>query len=85
MRPGVQYNQTYAIAVAWESIRILISKALQNNWKKMHLNCMLNFTQAPVERDCYTNTPKFIELHSDTKWVLNSKNNIYGKCQPGRV
>ena len=85
MLPGVQYNQTYAPVAAWEYIRILLSTLLCNNWKTMQVDYRLYITQAPVERECYMNTPKGIEVQSDTEWVLKDKDNIYGKYQTGRV
>ena len=50
MRPGVHYNQTYAPVAAWESIIILLYTLLHNNWKMMHINYVLAFTQEPVYR-----------------------------------
>ena len=51
----------------------------------MQIDYMLTFTQAPVERECYMKISKGIELQSDTKWVLNTKKNIYRQCKAGRV
>ena len=56
---GVHYNQTYAPVAAWESIGILLSTVLCNNWKTIQLGFLLSFPQEPVERDCYMNIPKF--------------------------
>ena len=55
MRTGVHYNQTYAPVAAWESIRILLYTVLRNNQKMMQINYILDFTQAPVDRECYMN------------------------------
>ena len=53
MRPGVHYNQTYVPVLDWESISILLSKILRNNWDTMQLNYVLVFPREPVDRDCY--------------------------------
>ena len=67
MHPGVHYNQNHAPVAAWESLMIILSTVLHNYWKTMHLGYVLYFTQAPVERECYMNTTKNIEVYSDTK------------------
>ena len=85
MRLRVHYNQTYYPVAAWESISILLYTVLHNNWRTMQLNYMLDFTQEPVERECYMNITKGIEVKSDTEWVLNVKKNIYGQSQADRV
>ena len=51
----------------------------------MHLSYVLVFTQVTFKRECYTSTPKGIEEHRNSYWVLKVKNNIYGKHQKGRV
>ena len=43
----------------------------------MKLDYVLSFTQAPVERDCYMNITKGIEVQIDIKWVIEEKKNIY--------
>ena len=85
MSPGVHCNQNYSPVAAWESIRILFSTVLRNNWKTMQLGYVLVFPQAPVERECYMNILKGIEVNSDTKWVIKVNNNICRKHQAGRV
>ena len=85
MRPGVHYNQTHAPVLAWGFIMILLSTVIRNNWKTMHIDYVLNFPWAPVNRGCYFNIQKVIEVQSDTKWVLKVKKNIYGQRQAGRV
>ena len=85
MHLGVHYSQTYVPVAAWESIIILLYAVLRNNWKTVQTEYVLDFTQAPIEMECYTNITKSIEVQSDTVWVLKVNNTIYGKCQAGRV
>ena len=51
----------------------------------MQLECVLAFSQAPVDRECYTKIQKFIEVQSDTEWVIKINRNIYRQRQEGRV
>ena len=83
--PGVHYNNTYTPVVAWESIRILLYTVLRNNWNTMQIDYVLHFPQQPAKRECYTNIPKGIEVKSYIQWLIESKNNIYGQYQAGRV
>ena len=85
MNPGVYCNKTYEPVAGWDSIMILLSTVLHNNWKMTKIDYVLSFTKAPVERECYMNTPNGIGVHSDTEWVIKSKKNISGKCHAGKV
>ena len=76
MRPGVHYNQNYASVAAWEYISILLSIVLLNNWKTMHIDYVLPLPQAPVDRECYLNISKVVEVQSDTEWLLKVKKSL---------
>ena len=51
----------------------------------MQLDYVLYFSQEPVEREFYTNITKYIEVKSNTVWVIKFKKNIYSQRQEGRV
>ena len=51
----------------------------------MKLYYVLDFTQAPAERECYIEIKKCIELQRDTEWEIKANNNVYGKLQAVRV
>ena len=53
MRLRVHYNQTYYPVAAWEYISILLYTVLHNNLKTMQIDYVLDFTQAPVDMECY--------------------------------
>ena len=53
INPGVYYNQTYDPVASWESIGILLYTVLHNNLKTMQIDYVLDFTQAPVDMECY--------------------------------
>ena len=50
MPPVVQYKQNYSPVAAWDSIIILLSTVLRNNWMTMQPDYVLAFPQSPVER-----------------------------------
>jgi len=84
-REGEHYDHTYAPVASWESIRLLLTMVLRNNWKTKQLDFVLAFPQAPVEKVCYMKVPKGIQIHEEGNWVLQVKKNIYGQKQAGRV
>ena len=51
----------------------------------MQMDYVLYFPPEPVERGCYMNTPKGIEVRSDTRWLIKVNKNIYGQLQEGIV
>ena len=81
IHPGARYNQTYASVVAWEFIMIMFYTAMQNNWKTMQLDYVLNFPQASVHREFYMKIPKGNEVKSATEWVFKANMNIHGQLQ----
>ena len=46
---GVHYDQTYAPVTSWETIRLLLTMVLKNNWKTRQLDYVLAFPQTPAE------------------------------------
>ena len=82
---GVHYDQTYAPVASWETIRLLLTMVLKNNWKTRQLDYVLAFPQAPAERELYMKIPKGIQVDSSTEYVLKVERNLYGQKQAGRV
>jgi len=79
------YDQTFAPAVSWESVRILLAPALRHSWHTIQLGYVLAFPQAPVDWECYMQIPKGIKIDRPGKWALRVHKNIYGEKQGGRV
>ena len=81
----MHYDQTYAPVASWETIRLLLTMVLKNNWKTRQLDYVLAFPQAPAERELYMKIPKGIQVDSSTEYVLKVEQNLYGQKQAGRV
>ena len=62
MKPGVDYDQTYAPVASWNSIRTLLAMTVINKWHTKQLDYVLAFPQAPVEREIYMTIPKGFEI-----------------------
>jgi len=75
------YDQTFAPAASWESVRILLAPVPRNSWHAIQLDCALAFPQAPVDRECCMQIPKGIKIDAPGKWALRVHKNICGqKC-----
>ena len=87
MKKGLHHDETYAPVAKWNSIRILLTLALLNNWHTTQLDYVLAFPQAPVEKELYMHIPKGFEIEGAKKevYVFKLHKNVYGQKQAGRV
>ena len=84
---GVHYDQTHAPVASWNSIRMLLNQTALHRWHTNHLDYVLAYPQAPVERDLYMKIPAGFEIENgkNLDYVLKIHCNIYGQKQAGRV
>ena len=61
------YDQTYTPVASWNIIRLLLILVLVHSWHTIQLDYILAFTQAPVNRYLYMNTPKGFEVERAKK------------------
>jgi hypothetical protein len=54
---GVHYEETYAPAVGWATIRFFMSLAIINNWHTRQLEFVLACPQADIKRELYMKLP----------------------------
>jgi hypothetical protein len=50
MQKGKHYEETYAPAVSWNSLRLLLTLTVVHGWHTRQLDYVLVFPQAPVEQ-----------------------------------
>ena len=55
---GVNYWDTYAPIVSWESVRTLLTLALTKGWITRQINFVLTYPQADVECDLFMEIPR---------------------------
>ncbi len=79
------YDQSYAPVASWESIRILLSLVLRNNWHTLQLDFVQAYPQAPADREYYMEIPPGMEGPRTEGMVLKVEKNIYGQVQASRV
>ena len=83
---GVNYWETYAPVVSWESVRTLLTLALTNNWITRQIDFVLAYPQADVECDLFMEIPRMCNVDGNKKeHVLKLKKNLYGSKQAGKV
>ena len=83
---GVNYWDTYAPVVSWESVRTLLTLALTKGWVTRQIDFVLAYPQADVECDLYMEIPKMCNVGGNKRdHVLKLKKNLYGSKQAGKV
>ena len=87
MIPGKHYDETYAPALAWSTIRLFLILTILNRWKSRQIDFVLAYPQAPVPRPTYMELPQGINFPGlDRKQhCLEILKNVYGGKDAGRT
>ena len=87
MKPGRDFDQTYAPVASWNSIRTLLTMTALRGWKTKQIDYVLAFPQAPVERELYMGIPRGFTIQDGNPkdYALKLHRNVYGQPQSGRV
>jgi Reverse transcriptase (RNA-dependent DNA polymerase) len=87
MIQGKHFDNTYAPALSWSTIRLFLILVIINQWKSRQIDFVLAYPQAPVPRPTYMELPKgidFPELDRNTQ-CLEILKNVYGGKDAGRT
>jgi Reverse transcriptase (RNA-dependent DNA polymerase)/GAG-pre-integrase domain len=83
---GVNYWETYAPVIAWDTIRLFLVLSLLNKWHTRQIDFVLAYPQADIECPIYMDIPSQLEYQGSRKdHCLLLKKNLYGQKQAGRV
>jgi Reverse transcriptase (RNA-dependent DNA polymerase) len=83
---GVNYWETYAPVIAWDTIRLFLVLAILNKWHTRQIDFVLAYPQADIECPIYMDIPSQFECQGSRKdHCLLLKKNLYGQKQAGRV
>jgi Reverse transcriptase (RNA-dependent DNA polymerase) len=87
MIPGKHFDETYAPALAWSTIRLFLILTILNCWKSRQIDFVLAYPRAPVPRPTYMELPQGINFPSlDRKQhCLEILKNVYGGKDAGRT
>ena len=86
MKPGKHYNETYAPALQWATIRLALVLAKLNNWHTWQADFVLAYPQAEIPRPTYMELPRGINFPEGIDWkmhCLNILHNLYGGKDAG--
>ena len=81
---GVDYFNTFAPVVNWNTVRFLLTLSIQNGWCARHVDYVLAFSQASCDTDIYLSLPSGFHVkdgNQDKGYCIKLKKNLYGACQ----
>ena len=82
----MNYWDTYAPVVSWESVRTLLTLAFTKGWITRQIDFVLAYPQADIEYNLYMEIPRLCNVEGNRKdHVLKLKKNLYGSKQAGKV
>lgn len=79
---GIDYHETFAPTVRYDSIRLLLSTAVQNNLKMMQLDVKTAFLYGELEETIFMKPPEGLE--HDENMVCKLNKSLYGLKQAPR-
>jgi hypothetical protein len=83
---GVNFWETYAPVISWNTIRMYLILAILNKRITRQIDWVLAYPQADIECDLYMEIPRGFKFNGSHKdHVLLLKKNLYGQKQAGRV
>ena len=83
---GINFWETYAPVVSWESIRLFLAIALQRGWHTRQIDFVLAYLQAEIECPMYMEIPQGFSKNGTRKThCLRLKKNLYGTKQAGQT
>merc|ERR1719416_376907 len=80
---GINYFETYAPVVKWNSIRTCLTLSVIYNWKTRAIDFDQAYTQADCDSDIFLHLPFGYHIKSTSKYVIQLLKNLYGLRQGG--
>ena len=79
---GVDFFKTYAPAVQWTTIQLILIVANVLNWVTVHMDYTNAFAQAPLDEELFMELPKdFMTTDVDNNYILCLNKSFYGLKQ----
>ncbi|CAL2276373.1 unnamed protein product [Prunus armeniaca] len=77
-KPGIDYNETFALVARLDTIRTLIALAVKNNWKLYQLNVKSAFLNGVLEEEVYIEQPYGFLVKAKEDKVYKLHKALYG-------
>ncbi|CAL2230473.1 unnamed protein product [Prunus armeniaca] len=84
-KPGVDYNETFALVARLDTIRTLIALAAQKGWQLYQLDVKSAFLNGILEEEVYVDQPKGFVLKGSESKVYKLHKALYGLKQAPRA
>lgn len=81
-RAGQDFHETYAPTLKYHSVRLILSIAIQSNWRVHHVDVKTAYLNSPLDEELYINQPFCYEDGSGR--VCRLLKSIYGLKQSAR-
>lgn len=79
---GIDYTETFAPTVRYDSVRVLLSEAAQHNYEMVQFDVKTAFLYGDISEDIYMTPPEGLEIPSNLVCKLNRS--LYGLKQAPR-
>jgi hypothetical protein len=84
---GRDYDETYAPALSWTTIRLFLTLSILRKWHSRQIDFVLAYPQADIPKRTFMELPRGINFPGleRNKWCLEVTKNIYGGKNSGRT
>ncbi|CAL8174177.1 unnamed protein product [Prunus armeniaca] len=84
-KPGIDYNETFALVARLDTIRTLVALAAQKNWKLYQLDVKSAFLNGVLEEEVYVDQPDGFVVKGSEDKVYKLHKALYGLKQAPRA
>ncbi|KAE8683109.1 hypothetical protein F3Y22_tig00111215pilonHSYRG00067 [Hibiscus syriacus] len=84
-KAGIDYDEVFSPVARLETIRLIISLAVQNKWKIQQMDVKSSFLNGVLEEEVYIQQPSGYEVKGHEDKVLKLKKALYGLKQAPRA